>query len=166
MGRQMWFISTIIQFYIVCPLIVKLININRGGGYWIALFISLLWETIVGIMGLSEERVWNSFFLQYLWEFCLGMKLTEIYRKNPTTLSVLKWKYLLPACLIAMALTGVMGWAGFPWRLYNDIPSLIGYTSLALIVYKAAQDYLNVFSVIQTSSHTNGIWYTYWCFKW
>ena len=31
MGRQMWFISTIIQFYIVCPLIVKLININRGG---------------------------------------------------------------------------------------------------------------------------------------
>lgn len=31
MGGQMWFISTIIQFYIAWPLIVKLININRGG---------------------------------------------------------------------------------------------------------------------------------------
>ncbi len=31
MGGQMWFISTIIQFYLAWPLIVKLININRGG---------------------------------------------------------------------------------------------------------------------------------------
>lgn len=31
MGGQMWFISTIIQFYIAWPLIVKLININRWG---------------------------------------------------------------------------------------------------------------------------------------
>ena len=32
MGGQMWFISTIIQFYLAWPLIVKLINIKRGGG--------------------------------------------------------------------------------------------------------------------------------------
>lgn len=32
MGGQMWFISTIIQFYIAWPLIVRLINLNRGGG--------------------------------------------------------------------------------------------------------------------------------------
>lgn len=31
MGGQMWFISTIIQFYIAWPLIVRLININGGG---------------------------------------------------------------------------------------------------------------------------------------
>ncbi len=30
MGGQMWFISTIIQFYIAWPLIVTLINLNRG----------------------------------------------------------------------------------------------------------------------------------------
>lgn len=29
MGGQMWFISTIIQFYIAWPLIVKLIKLNR-----------------------------------------------------------------------------------------------------------------------------------------
>lgn len=32
MGGQMWFISTIIQFYLAWPLIVRLINLNRGGG--------------------------------------------------------------------------------------------------------------------------------------
>lgn len=96
-------------------------------------------------MGLSEERVWNSFFLQYLWEFCLGMKLAKIYRKHSTALSIPKWKCLLPACFIAMALTGVMGWAGFPCRLYNDIPSLIGYTALALMVYKAGIGFINRF---------------------
>lgn len=112
MGGQMWFISTIIQFYIAWPLIVKLININRG--YWIALFISLSWATIVDILGLSEERVWNSFFLQYLCEFCLGMKLAELYRERPSNLNIPKWRYLVPTCVTAMAMTGIMGWAGFP----------------------------------------------------
>lgn len=36
MGYQMWFISTIIQFYLVWPLFVKLINIKTGGGYCIS----------------------------------------------------------------------------------------------------------------------------------
>lgn len=31
MGGQMWFISTIIQFYLAWPLILKLINIKWGG---------------------------------------------------------------------------------------------------------------------------------------
>lgn len=156
MGGQMWFISTIIQFYLTWPLIVKLININRGG-YWITLFISLSWATIVGISGLGEERVWNSFFLQYLWEFCLGMKLAKWYFKRPSVLEIPEWKFLLPTCLAGLALTGVMGWAGFPWRLYNDIPSLIGYTSLALMVYKADIGLLNRFF-----SHANKLSYEWY----
>ena len=64
------------------------------------------------------------------------MKLAEIYVNRPSALNVPKWKWLLPVCLIGLALTGVMGCAGFPWRLYNDIPSLFGYASLALIIYK------------------------------
>ena len=31
MGGQMWFISTIIQFYLAWPLILRLINLNGGG---------------------------------------------------------------------------------------------------------------------------------------
>ena len=157
MGGQMWFISTIIQFYLAWPLIIKLININKWGGCWLPLVISLSWSTLVGMLGYSEERVWNSFFLQYLWEFCLGMKLAEVYVKRPSALKIPKWKFLVPACVISMALTGLTGWAGFPWRLYNDIPSLIGYTSLALIVYKVGISIVNKFFC-----YTNGCSYEWY----
>ena len=70
-----WFISTIIQFYLVWPLIVRLVQ--NWGGYFVALAISLSWSTIVGILGYEEMRPWGSFFLQYLWEFCLGMWIAE-----------------------------------------------------------------------------------------
>lgn len=141
MGGQMWFVSTIIQFYLAWPLIVKLFN--TWGGVKLALIISLLWSTTVGLLGYAEERVWNSFFLQYLWEFCLGMKMAEIYHDNPKALEVPRWKYLLTLCVAGVGLTGIMGFAGWPWKLYNDIPSLMGYMSLALIIYKVGIKPLN-----------------------
>lgn len=141
MGGQMWFVSTIIQFYLAWPLVVKLFNTR--GGVKLALIISLLWSTTVGLLGYAEERVWNSFFLQYLWEFCLGMKMAEIYHDNPKALEVPRWKYLLTLCVAGVGLTGIMGFAGWPWKLYNDIPSLMGYMSLALIIYKVGIKPLN-----------------------
>ena len=141
MGGQMWFVSTIIQFYLAWPLIVKLFNTR--GGVKLALIISLLWSTTVGLLGYADERVWNSFFLQYLWEFCLGMKMAEIYHDNPKALEVPRWKYLLTLCVAGVGLTGIMGFAGWPWKLYNDIPSLMGYMSLALIIYKVGIKPLN-----------------------
>lgn len=141
MGGQMWFVSTIIQFYLAWPLIVKLFNIR--GGVKLALIVSLLWSTTVGLLGYAEERVWNSFFLQYLWEFCLGMKMAEIYHDNPKALELPRWKYLLTLCVAGVGLTGIMGFAGWPWKLYNDIPSLMGYMSLALIIYKVGIKPLN-----------------------
>ena len=141
MGGQMWFVSTIIQFYLAWPLIVKLFNIR--GGVKLALIVSLLWSTTVGLLGYAEERVWNSFFLQYLWEFCLGMKMAEIYHDNPKALEVPRWKYLLTLCVAGVGLTGIMGFAGWPWKLYNDIPSLMGYMSLALIIYMVGIKPLN-----------------------
>ena len=116
-----------------------------------------MWSTIVGLSGYSEERVWNSFFLQYLWEFCLGMKLAEIYIKRPSAMGIPKWKYLFPICMISLIMTGIMGWAGFPWRLYNDIPSLFGYVSLALIIYK-----IEIIPINRFFSYTNKFSYEWY----
>lgn len=143
MGVQMWFVSTIIQFYLAWPLILRLMKVKTGGV--IALVVSLLWSTVVGLTGHAEERVWNSFFLQYLWEFYLGMKLAEWYVKRPAQLQIPQWKHLLPICVIGMVLTGTMGWLGFPWKLYNDIPSLVSYMTLALIFYKIGITWVNDF---------------------
>ena len=60
-GVQFWFVSTIIQFYLFWPLILRLF---KWGGVFLALFISLVWSSFVGIYELSDYRIWNSFFLQ------------------------------------------------------------------------------------------------------
>lgn len=169
-----WFISTIIQFYICWPLIVRIAragggNLLRfrvdGSGFrdypngsnrsssskitWkggaLALCISIGWATLVGVLGFEDMRPWGSCFLQYLWEFALGMWLADKYANSSSKVNAiledprnLKWQWLFVGVVIGMGLTGAMGWIGGILKLYNDIPSLMGYLSLLLIVYKAS----------------------------
>ena len=44
-----------------------------------------------------------------------------------------------------MGLTGLMAWNGGVLKLYNDIPSLMGYLSAALILYKMGMGKVNRF---------------------
>ena len=133
-GGQMWFVSTIIQFYLIWPFLLKLFNKSIGVIY--ALLISMLWATIVAMLGKSDVRVWNSFFLQYLWEFVLGMYLAKCYKLNSEIVNLLNFKIFVPVCILCVAFTGVAGLKGGIWKLYNDIPSMIGYLFTLLIIYK------------------------------
>lgn len=94
------------------------------------------WATIVAMLGKSDVRVWNSFFLQYLWEFVLGMYLAKCYKLNSEIVNLLNFKILVPVCILCVAFTGVAGLKGGIWKLYNDIPSMIGYLFTLLIIYK------------------------------
>ena len=143
-----WFISTIIQFYLVWPLIVRLVRGRRG--YFIALSISILWSTIVGILGYEEMRPWGSFFLQYLWEFCLGMWIAEKInegRGKMADVRVIKWWWLLLGSIGGMGLSAVMAWNGGWLKLYNDIPSLMGYLSVMILIYKIGIKWVNKFFI-------------------
>lgn len=142
-GGQMWFVSTIIQFYLFWPLIVRLFKMKWGGQF--ALLISLLWATFTTLMGLDDERVWNSFFLQYLWEFVLGMWLASVYFEHPEKLKLPKMWILVVTMVVGLGLTGVSGFAGGIWKSYNDIPSLVGYMSMVLIIYKIGVKPINHF---------------------
>lgn len=135
-GGQMWFVSTIIQFYVFWPLIVRLFKCKYS--MIISLLISILWATVVGLTGHAEQRIWNSFFLQYLWEFILGMHLAKLYYNAPQKITVPSFKILIPVCVVAMALTFIMALKGGFFKLYNDIPSLAGYLFLSLILYKVS----------------------------
>ncbi len=140
---SLWFISTIFQFYLCWPVIVRLFK-----GKWglpLALVISLVWATLVGVLGKEGNRVWNSCFLQYLWEFVAGMKLAELYHRSPERVKVPGWGVLLIGAAVGMALTGVTGKLGGIFKLYNDIPSLLGYLSVALIIYKLSIPLVNRF---------------------
>lgn len=144
-----WFISTIVQFYLFWPLILKVYR-ARGGGQFL-LVASLLWSTFVGLMGLEEERPWGSFFFQYLWEFGLGMWIAERCMKvdgnNVKFMNVdtYKWWWLLLGAIGGMGLSAFMAWNGGILKLYNDIPSLMGYLSLALLIYKFGVKVVNRF---------------------
>lgn len=145
-----WFISTILQFYLCWPLIVKLMKCKKG--LFIAIFISLCWSTTVGLLNYEEQRPWSSFFLQYLWEFCLGMYLANQYYNyntqktdiSTTLFNIKNWKYhyIFIGIIIGMSTTGIMGFRGGFLKLYNDMPSLIAFSFCAILIYKASPNIL------------------------
>lgn len=154
-GCQMWFISTIIQFYIAWSLIVKLFK--GGRGFLLSLLISVIWTLFITIAGIGGERIWNSFFLQYLWEFVLGMYLASLYYNNSQALKIPKMYVLVICMIVGLGLSGIAGIMGGVWKSFNDIPSMIGYTSMALILYK-----LDLKSVNRFYAYTNKVSYEWY----
>lgn len=69
-GIHFWFVSTIIQFYIVfIPLCLLKSKLKRKEIFaLICLLISICWWVFCYIYGVTEIRVWSSSFLQYIWE--------------------------------------------------------------------------------------------------
>lgn len=98
---------------------------SDGLGGRISLLVSLICATITTYLGINDERIWNSFLLQYLWEFVLGMWLAKIYFEHPEKIKVPKFGILLGAMIVGLGLTGVAGIVGGYWKSYNDIPSLV-----------------------------------------
>lgn len=109
------------------------------------MLISLAWATFTTLAGLDDDRVWNSFFLPYLWEFVLGMWLAKVYFEHPEKIKIHSYNILCMTMVVGLGLTGVTDFVGGIWKSYNDIPSLVGYMSLALIIYKFGITWINRF---------------------
>ena len=156
-GAQFWFVSMIISFYLIFPLLYRMLIRVKWNGVIGSFVISLFWATVVGILGKSELRIWNSFFLQYLGEFVLGMMLAVKYQEKPEFIKIPS-KWLLAVLAIAgIAITGYTGITGGVLKLYNDIPSLVGYLSLALLIYSFGLKWINgLFTYINRFSYE---WY-------
>lgn len=134
-GAHLWFISTIIQLYLVFIPMCKLKERIRSRKVFFLLFlaISVVWWAIVYHLGYYNERVWNSFCLQYIWEYALGICIADLLYTGQT-ISINK--LLLPV----LAIGGIGLQASFTMlseglKAFNDIPALIGYLSLALIFH-------------------------------
>jgi peptidoglycan/LPS O-acetylase OafA/YrhL len=140
-GGQFWYISTLIQFYIFFPVLRNLFNRFKPlTGLLIATLISLSYSGWVIYIGQAETRQFNSFFLQFLWEFVLGMAicksgiLEKLISKN-------LWIYVFIA-LTSLAITGLLvTYFGSVGKMYNDFFSFIAYISICIICYQ-----LSIFS--------------------
>lgn len=150
---QYWFVSTIIQFYLLWPLIVRLAQVGEKGhvswlGPLIALGISFVWWITVWCLDYDNMRPWCSCCLQYLWEFVLGMWLAQkYYDGNWYARELLKGdlrhSFLVLCAIVGMVVTVFMTWYN-EWKLFNDVPSLLGYGSVLLLMYDSPMRYSRI----------------------
>lgn len=132
-GLQLWFISTIIQFYFLFLPMCKIKSKIKNNTIFLGLFfaISVSWWIFCFCTGIQNTRIWSSFCLQYIWEFALGFVIAEqifngkIYKINNFLLFMI--------AIIGTSVQAGMALSSDMLRVFNDIPSLCGYTSLALL---------------------------------
>lgn len=156
-GVQFWFISMILQFYLFFPVILRFFKLkNPIKEIIISLIISLTWAVTISLIGKTDIRVWNSFFLQYLWEFVLGMSLANYYFLHGDLILPKMWQIILLS-IICIGITGYTGLLGGIYKVLNDVPSLLGYLSFALIIYSLHVKYINRFFVF--TSNFSYEWY-------
>ncbi|MBL4649389.1 MAG: acyltransferase [Aureispira sp.] len=139
-GYPLWFISMILQFYFTFYLIVwfKSKFKTKTKTFLLTSFlISISWATIVLLMNKEGERIWNSFFLQYFWEFALGMVIAEKVFKNERLLEKsTNQLLLLTVGLINCIFCGFLAMkAGDVGKLFNDFFALTGSAFLATFLY-------------------------------
>lgn len=143
-GGHFWFISTIVQFYLIFPYLRKL-QIQMADNHQfilLTLVSSVAWWVVVFFLDKGGLRIWNSCFLQFLWEFGLGMVLADAARQATPAMQTAGrlarkyWWALLPIGLLFTALMiGMILKMGTAGRIFNDVPALLGYAALSLFLY-------------------------------
>jgi len=136
-GGHFWFLSTIIQFYLVYPLLDRCLRTMDNNWFALSgLAISMGYWLLLACTGMAGLRVGTSFFLQYLWEFCGGMVLARLFVARDYRFWQQQPIFLLLAGLVGLGLMGAMALkGGTVGKVFNDIPSAIGYTSLVAFLY-------------------------------
>lgn len=143
-GVQFWFISTIIQFYSVFYVLIRIKKKIRNNKRFLSIsfWISFSWWILVSFIGKSEIRVWNSFFLQYLCEFSFGIVWADLIYSKKQVKTPNK-AILLALAVIGLSITAITGISGGIFKVFNDIPAVIGYESLAILIYKFNISFIN-----------------------
>lgn len=146
-GYQLWFMSTIIQLYFLFIPLTRLKERMGDSVFLIAgLAVSIGWGVLVVATGNASLRNYNGAFFLYLWEFMLGMLLAgKFFREGYAFWEVRIW-WLLVLSAAGIAAYGLMALGlGAYGRLLNDVPALVGYTCLSLVVYRLRIGWLNRF---------------------
>ncbi len=149
-GYPLWFISMIIQFYIIfIPLASIAKKMKPIDFIMLGITISFIWICLVLTLGKETERVWNSFFLQFMWEFILGMVIALKYAENNYEFNYNPNRiYLLVLGIVGCVTYGVLAMkGGVVGKMINDVPALIGYSAIAIFIYKLKIESINKFFI-------------------
>jgi peptidoglycan/LPS O-acetylase OafA/YrhL len=151
-GYEFWFIATLIQLYLAFPFLQKLLNKTGPTAFLgFSCIVSALWWMFLIFKGFSEVPVLSQFFLQYLWEFALGMYFSIQYKNKGFSF----WEKNL-FFVIILAFLGIVAdllfisKGGSIGKIINDVPAFIGYTSVVIITYaffKRVLSWFNTFFI-------------------
>lgn len=144
-GYQFWFVSTIIQFYLIFPLLVQLKKRIKESYFVIAGFlISICWAIFIYNAGIGEMRIWGSFFLQFIWEFMLGMVCAERFYRKGFAFWEQKLTILAFIAAIGIGLYSLMAIKlGVVGHIFNDIPAFFGFTAFGLFIFHLRAAWIN-----------------------
>ncbi len=136
-GHHFWFVSTIIQLYAVYPLLAWCKEKYGIRALFIgSLALSVTWWIWLAYTGLHTQRIYGSFFLQYLWEFALGMVFAGAYQKGVQLWNASLVKIAIIG-VIALGLYGVLSVSGTGLgKVFNDIPALVGYVCGCIVCFR------------------------------
>lgn len=136
-GAQFWFVSTIFQFYLVFHLLER--ARSALGSRKFLLFCcggSLIWMGFTALTGLYQERIWGSFFLQYLWEFGLGMCLGDAYHRGKLERSGLRVRPTAAVTVVSLLIYGLMALKGGALAAFNDVFGAAAMGGICLLLYR------------------------------
>lgn len=137
-GGHFWYISTIIQFYASFLLLMAVKRrIGSKNLFLCSCAVSLFWMAFTSLLGKADVRIWNNFFLQYLWEYGLGIYLADLYAQNKIDLR--KKIPLVPVLIITVisgAIFAVTGLKGGVLKNFNDIFAFASISGVYFLIYK------------------------------
>ena len=132
-GNQLWFISTIIQFYLFFIPMCHFKERNEKVFLPVCFGTSILWWIFAFLLNKTDIRTWNSFFLQYIWEFALGMHMAGKNYEGNTVL--IKKSHLVIGAVLGIGIQTAMALAEPKLHVFNDVPAFFGYICLSLLLY-------------------------------
>ena len=136
-GAQFWFISTIFQFYAVFPLLERLrMALKETRFFLLCCCTSLCWMILTAATGLYEERIWGSFFLQYLWEFALGMCLGLRFSEGRLDLRRLKLPMVSAVTAGSLGVYALMALRGGSLSAFNDVFGAAAFCGICFLLYQ------------------------------
>lgn len=137
-GGHFWYISTILQFYILfLPLMFLHKRMGGKGFLLLCAAVSVLWITAGRLLGIGELRVWSSCALHYLWEFALGICLAKRYmEKGSVTENPIPLWIIGAVSAVCLGIYGLTSLKGGLLQAYNDIFALISIFGIYYLLYQ------------------------------
>jgi peptidoglycan/LPS O-acetylase OafA/YrhL len=110
---------------------------------------------LVVLLDKGAMRTWNSCFLQFLWEFMLGMAIARVLKRDRTPgkwMAIARhfwqpaswWWWLAAGATAAVTMLLMELKGGVTGHILNDVPALAGYGMISVGVYFLAKRHFSL----------------------